>query len=308
MIRVILFFTILLNIVNANTTNIKQLQKEFQNDVIEVNVFRKRYAKFIRKNCEDDFQCIKENIKKLKSWDTVQHDNILKQNLDKKEKQIEYDDNYWNKILIKLQNKHLQLEATQFISIIDLENQFYILALWDNDLKQFRYIGKDLISSGNINREIEVRFGENHYLKTPAGVFESQMGWRSDGKVSDDNVTKGYGSKNRYVFYFGQQNTIRYNTFDKEKNKIYDQKKWKLITDKLQLAIHAHESSKKMGKANSHGCIRMSDELNRFIDNNLVLHKKMFNGNKWLHKYSKQPINPKHYNIAGKYLIVLDNI
>ncbi len=310
MIKVILFFTILISAINinANTKDIQQLQKEFQENVIEVNVFRKRYAKFIKRNCEDDFKCIKKEIETLKSWETVKNDNILKYILNKKQKTTKYDNTYWNQLLEKLQNKQLHLDATQFISVIDLENQLYIVILWDNDTKEFNYIGKDLISSGNIYRESEVKFGEDHYLKTPSGVFESKIGWRSDGKYSDDNTTQGYGVKNRYVFYFGKQDTIRYNTFDKEKNKIYDPDKWKLITDTLDFAIHSHKSSKPMGEPNSHGCVRMSDELNRFLDNNLVLHKKMFDGNKWLHKYSQEPNTPKNYNFAGKYLIVIDNI
>ena len=55
MIKVILFITILTNIVNANTKDIEKLQKAFQENVIEVNVFRKRYEKFIKRNCDDNF-------------------------------------------------------------------------------------------------------------------------------------------------------------------------------------------------------------------------------------------------------------
>ncbi len=112
----------------------------------------------------------------------------------------------------------------------------------------------------------------------------------------------------RYVFYFGKQKSIRYNTFDKNHNKIYDTKKWKLITDKLEFALHSHKSDKPMGKPYSHGCIRMSDELNRFLDNYLVLHKHMFDGKKWLHKYSKEPNDPKYNELAGEYLIIFDKI
>ena len=309
MIKVILFFTILIGDLHASAHNIKELQDAFQNDVIELNIFRKRYPKYITKNCKDDIECIKLSVERLKSWDTVQNDSSLKYLFDRKKSKIKYDENYWNQLQNKLEAKEIALQSTQFVSIIDLQNQFYILTLWDKDTKKFNYIGKDLISSGNIYRESEIKFGEDHYLKTPAGIFESQIGWRSEGKFSDDNnTTLGYGVKNRYVFYFGKQNTVRYNTFDKEKNKIYDPDKWNLITDKLDFAVHSHQSSKPMGEANSHGCVRMSDELNRFLDNNLVLHKNMFKENKWLKKYTKSPDNPKHYDFAGKYLIILDSI
>jgi lipoprotein-anchoring transpeptidase ErfK/SrfK len=308
MIKVTLFIVILFSSSYANISNIKMLQANFITNVIEINAFRKRYATYLNKACENNFKCLKSNIKILKSWKSVQNDRSLKYILNKKKSIIEYDDHYWQQVLLKLKTKKINFNTTQFVSIIDLENQFYIISLWDNETKQFNYIGKDLISSGNINRESEVKFGDNHYLKTPAGIFESKLGWRSDGKFNDDNITLGYGAKDRFVFYFGKQKTVRYNTFDKNKNKINDSSKWNLISDKLDLAVHSHKSSKPMGEPNSHGCIRMTDELNRFIDNNLVLHKNIINDNKWLHKYAKEPEDPKYYQFAGKYLIILDSI
>ena len=87
-----------------------------------------------------------------------------------------------------------------------------------------------------------------------------------------------------------------------------DKTKWRIISDYLNLAFHSHKSSKQMGKANSHGCIRMTDELNRFLDTNLVLHKNMFRGKRWLHKYANEPENAKYHKFAGEYLIIFDNI
>jgi len=308
MIRSILFVTILLNISYSNTTNIKELQEQFKNDVIELNVFKKRFGTYLEKKCDDDIKCYKNMITKLKSWQTVQNDNKLKYILSKKSSKLKYNDMYWNNLVNKLYTKNINFDDSQFVSVIDLEKQIYIVTLWDNETKQYKYIGKDLISSGNINREKEIKFGEDHYLKTPAGIFKSKYGWRSDGKKSDDNVTLGYGKKDRYVFYFGKQNTVRYNTFDKNKEKIYDPNKWKLITDQLNFAVHSHKSSMPMGVPNSHGCIRMTDELNRFLDNNSILHKNMLKGDKWLHKYSKEPSDPKYHNFAGEYLIIFDKI
>ncbi len=308
MIRIILISILTLSILHANTLDIKVLQNEFQKNVIETNVFIKRYNTYLEKNCNDDFTCLKSSIEILKSWDTVKNDQPLQEFINQAEKITNIDESYWNKLLKKIEDKTSTFTKTQFISIVDLQKQYFILTIWDNETKKINYIGRDLISSGNINRELEIVFGEDHYLKTPTGVFESQIGWRSDGKISDDNVTQGYGKKDRFVFYFGKQDTVRYNTFDKNKNKIYNPEKWKLITDKMDFALHSHKSTKPMGQANSHGCIRMSDELNRFLDNNFVLHENMFKDNKWLHKYTKEPKAPRNYNFAGKYLIVLDKI
>ena len=308
MIRPIIFVTILLNICYSNTTNVKELQEKFTKDVIELNVFRKRFGSYLEKSCSDDIKCYQNTITKLKSWESVQNDNKLQYILEKKTSLLGYDEKYWNSLVTKLDNKNINLNNSQFVSVIDLARQIYVVTLWDETTQQFYFIGKDLISSGNIEREQEIKFGEDHYLKTPSGIFKSKYGWRSDGKKSDDNRTLGYGKKNRYVFYFGKHTTIRYNTFDKNKNKIYDPNKWQLITDQLNFAVHSHKSSKPMGKPYSHGCVRMTDELNRFLDNNSILHKNMLNGNKWLHKYSKEPNNPNYHHFAGEYLIVFDKI
>ena len=308
MIKSIFLITILMSTCYSTTADVKKLQDQFNKDVIELNVFKKRFGTYLEKSCGDDLKCYKNIITQLKSWNTVKEDSKLKYILSKKIEKIKYDDIYWNNVLEKLYNKNIGLSSSQFVSVIDLDKQLYIVTLWDHNTKEYKFIGKDLISSGNMEREIEVKFGEDHYLKTPAGIFKSKNGWRSEGKKSDDNVSLGYGKKDRYVFYFGRQDTIRYNTFDKNKEKIYDPEKWKLITDQLNLAVHSHKSSKPMGEPNSHGCIRMTDELNRFLDNNSILHKNMFNKDKWLHKYSKEPRDPKYYDIAGEYLIIFDQI
>jgi len=308
MIKSLLLIIILLNTSYSITNNIKELQIQFKQDVIELNVFKKRYGSYLEKKCEDNLKCFKTTITRLKSWDTVKKDNKLQYFLSKKSTKLQYDKNYWKNILNKLYNKNINLDKTQFVSVIDLSKQLYIITLWDKETQTFSYIGKDFISSGNIEREKEVKFGEDHYLKTPSGIFKSHNGWRSDGKKSDDNTTLGYGQKDRYIFYFGQQQTVRYNTFDKNKQKIYDPRKWKLITDQLNFAVHSHKSSMPMGKPNSHGCIRMTDELNRFLDNNSILHKNMLKGNKWLHKYAKEPNDPNYRKFAGEFLIVFDKI
>jgi len=308
MIKHLLFFTLLISFSYSNIHNIKELQEQFHTDVIELNIFKKRFNSYINKACKDNLRCHRDTVKKLKSWESVQSDKKLQYYFKKKSEKLQFDEKYWKKIVHQLHSKNILLDHSQFVSVIDLEKQLYIVTLWDNQSEKFYFIGKDLISSGDMQREKEVKSGEDHYLKTPSGIFRSGTGWRSDGKVSDDNVTLGYGKKDRYVFYFGKQQSIRYNTFDKNKQKIYDPKKWKLITDQLDFAIHAHSSSRSLGVPNSHGCIRMTDELNRFLDNNSILHKNMFEGKKWLHKYSKEPNEPKYYDFAGEYLIVFDTV
>lgn len=216
---------------------------------------------------------------------------------------------YWNALKEKLSVHKKSFTHSQFITVIDLSRQLLILLLWKDTKKSFHFIGSDLISSGNMEKESKVTIGEDHYLKTPTGIYRVKGGWRSDGKVLDDNITLPYGKKDRFVYYFGKQKSIRYNTFDKNGTKITDKKKWQLIEGELEFAIHAHKSTTTLGKPFSHGCIRMSNELNIFLDNNLVLHKNAFDGNrKWDMRYIQAPNYDKNNTLAGEYLFVFDKI
>ena len=118
-----------------------------------------------------------------------------------------------------------------------------------------------------------------------------------------------YGKKGRFVFYFGKQKSVRYNTFDVNGTKIIDPSKWKVISDELKFAIHAHKSTTSLGKAHSHGCIRMSNELNVFLDNNLVFFKHLYNEKKeWIYRYKQPPKEPKNHELAGEYLLIIEEI
>ena len=309
MVKVAFLYIFFTTVLFASSLDIKRLQKDFYDEVIVVNIYKKRFGTFIKRTClDDDLVCVKKTIKRLASWPTVKKDKSLKSFFAIRNTRIKIDKKYWQKVIKKLKHKKLKLLSSQFVSVVDLDKQLFMVLFWDNSKKKFYLIGSDLISSGNIEREKEVKLGEDHYMKTPSGIFCSQVGWRSDGKYSEDNRTLGYGSKNRYVFYFGKQKTVRYNTFDKNLKKIDDPSKWSVISDELNFAVHSHKSSKPMGEPYSHGCIRMTDEFNRFLDDNLILHKNMFQNNKWKAKYTLAPKNMRYKEFAGEYLIVFNNI
>ena len=83
--------------------------------------------------------------------------------------------------------------------------------------------------------------------------------------------------------------------FDRKKQKINDPKKWKLLKDKVDFAIHSHNSeNSKMGEALSHGCVRMTDQLNYFLDVNSILHKKFIKDNQWKKRFVKKPSQMKY--------------
>lgn len=235
------------------------------------------------------------------------HENVVLKSKHNKNQNFNLSKKYFKKVKVYLLQEQNKFTYTQFVSLVDLSHQVFILTIWDNDKKDFYPIGFDYISSGAINREIETKMGEDHYVKTPTGIFDIKSGWRSDGKLLDDNTTKPYGEKGRFVFYFGKKDSVRYNTFDKDGKKIKDKNRWVLIKDKLQLAIHAHSSSNLFGTPQSHGCIRISKYLNKFLDNNFVFFSYLLKGQKWIHPYEPKPDDPKNYELAGKYVIIIDS-
>lgn len=232
---------------------------------------------------------------------------VLKSNHNGKTQKFKLSDNYFKRAKKYLFQEQDKFTYTQFVSLVDLSQQVLVLTIWDDNQKDFYPIGFDYISSGDINREIETKPGEDHYVKTPAGLFDIKSGWRSDGKMNDENTSRPYGKKGRFVFFFGIQNSVRYNSFDKDGNKITDKNKWVLIKDKLSLAMHAHSGIETFGKPQSHGCIRMSEEMNKFLDNNHVFFAHLLDGKKWIHPYEPKPKDPKNYELAGKYVLVIDN-
>lgn len=267
------------SLLEASSLNVEKIQNDFYDNVI----IKPLYSKYRKKSLVD--LALKKRAKKFRIYN-----------------------GYWKKAKKELWKNHKYLSSSQFLTLIDLSKQVLIVVLWDNEAKDFYPIGFDFISSGNINREKEVTNGDDHYFKTPSGFFNIKSGWRSDGDIYKDNITMPYGKKDSFVFYFGEQKSIRYNTFNENNTKIKDPKKWKLITGKLQLAMHAHTSSAPLGTPQSHGCIRMSNDLNIYLDNNLVFFKHLYDGKKWIHPYKKPPEEPKNHELAGEFMLILDSV
>jgi hypothetical protein len=279
LLKSFVLFILLSSLLQSSTLDVKKIQNDFYNTV----VVKPLYLKYKEKSLVD--KALKNRTKRFHIY------NI-----------------YWKKAKALLCKHKDALSSSQFLTLVDLSKQVLLVVLWDEDKKDFHPIGFDFISSGNINREKSVKAGEDHYLKTPTGFFDLKSGWRSDGKTNEDNVTFPYGEKDRFVFYFGEQSSLRYNTFDSNNTKVKNPKEYKLIKDKLKFAMHAHISNTPLGIPRSHGCIRMSNELNHYLDNNLVFFKKFYDGNKWTHPYKKPPTNPKNYNLAGEFILVVNSV
>ena len=300
--KIVLIYIFLPFLLQASTFNIKQIQENFYNKVVLEPLYFKTYKTTLDDTCKNN-RCYSFELSMLVNNPSVE--KSIKQRYNK----FSLDEKYWNQAEKYLWTKRKKFTHSQFVTLVDLSKQVLIIALWDNDKNTFYKIGYDFISSGNIDKELEVTTGKDHFLKTPTGFFSIKSGWRADGKIFDDNVTMPYGNKDTFVFYFGTQKSVRYNTFDANGTKIKDPSKWPLITDELEFAMHAHKSTAPFGQAHSHGCIRMTNELNLFLDNNLVFFKHLFNEKKeWTHPYKKGPIEPENHELAGEYMLIIDKL
>jgi lipoprotein-anchoring transpeptidase ErfK/SrfK len=311
MIRYLLIFSVLFSFIYSKDLDIRKLQTTFFDEVISVNIFKKYFPTYLNIRCpNENINCHKDKISNLRTWETTKKNKNLQTELTNRKNKIKINKNYYQRLvkIVKENIKNKIFFSSQFISLIDLNRQLFIVLYYNKEENKFYIIGSDLISSGDIQREMEIQRGEDHYLKTPTGLYSVSKGWRSDGKYNIDNTTLGYGKKGRFIYYLGKYKTIRYNTFTKDGEKIYNKEKWNLISDTLNFAIHSHKSTAKMGKPYSHGCIRMTNELNYFLDNQLVLHKNFIQDEKWRLKFVKQPNQLTNKNIAGEYIIIVDKI
>lgn len=301
----ILFYLVpFVNLLFANDISIPQLQSTFFKEVNEKNIYLKHYTNFLYETCQNNQVCINETITRLKSWESVQNNPFLKKYQKKYYKQTQVSPFTLEKIEQYLHEviEAKQINTSQFLTFLDLSKQRLTVLFYDSHKEKFYYIGSDLVSTGNMEKEKTIKQGDDHFLKTPTGIFESLQGWRSSGELIEEKNIMPYGQKERFVFYFGKQKSIRYQIQESKKDKIA------IISDYLEFALHAHESPLNLGEPQSHGCIRISNELNLFLDEYLILHANNIKKGKWKNPTAKKPQNFPKIPYVGKYLIIVDTI
>ncbi len=137
-----------------------------------------------------------------------------------------------------------RIDAKQYFVLVDRSpRQSIMVGLYCPETAEIKIIGWDKVSTGDPNQP--GRF------PTPAGVFTnttSIIGWRSTG-IPNENGWISYGPAGLRVWDFGWQ-----------------------ITDNgrsIRLALHATDpvlGQSLLGQPASHGCIRISEKMNRFLD------------------------------------------
>jgi hypothetical protein len=118
-------------------------------------------------------------------------------------------------------------------------------------------IGRGFISTGNPKRK--------HFFITPTGIFRHSIqnfGYRAEG-TENEFGWRGLGRKSRRVWDFGWQETEEIKQGSKQKRII-------------RLLLHATDpdyGEPRLGKPDSQGCVRISGDLNDFLDHFGILDK-----------------------------------
>ncbi len=302
--KLILLYLCLFSYLFSNESFVTQLQTTFFNEVNEKNLYKKHYSHFLYETCQNNEVCVNQTITRLKSWESVQNNPFLKKHQKKYYQQTKLNPQTFDRIeqyLLPIIHSK-KTSSSEFFSFLDLSQQRLSVLFYDARTQELHHIGSDLVSTGNMEKEKEIKQGDDHYLKTPTGIYESLKGWRSSGEFIKEKNVMPYGKKERFVFYFGKQKSIRYRINGKKDIKP------DIISDYLQFALHAHESSLSLGEPQSHGCIRISNELNLFLDEHLILHANNVQNGRWKNPTAKKPQNFPKIPFTGKYLIIVDTI
>jgi hypothetical protein len=145
---------------------------------------------------------------------------------------------------------HLFIRQPQLVLIVDRAPQGQLLAVTlarpDGD---WRILGARHVSTG--------KPGRLQHFKTPVGVLlndGSELGYRAQGKFNQFHI-RGLGVKGMRVWDFGWQ------TSDD----------WRIpgATMAVRVEMHATDPDvleERIGRADSEGCIRLPDALDRFLD------------------------------------------
>ena len=145
---------------------------------------------------------------------------------------------------------HLFIRQPQLVLIVDRAPQGQLLALTlARPGGDWEILGASHVSTG--------KPGRLQHFKTPVGVLlndGSELGYRAQGTFNQNHI-RGLGVKGMRVWDFGWQTTDDWRTPG--------------ATMAVRVEMHATDPSvleERIGRADSEGCIRLPDSLNRFLD------------------------------------------
>ncbi|MBW4024479.1 MAG: murein L,D-transpeptidase [Proteobacteria bacterium] len=150
---------------------------------------------------------------------------------------------------------HLFVRKPELVLIVDRAPTAQLLAMTlarpDGD---WQVLGTMHVSTG--------KPGRREHFKTPVGVLlndGSEIGYRAQGTYNENHI-RGLGVKGMRVWDFGWQTTDDWRTPGS--------------TMDVRVEMHATDPAvleQRIGRADSEGCIRLPDALNRFLDRHGII-------------------------------------
>lgn len=198
---------------------------------------------------------------------------------------------YRERLQRQLLDLGLQLDAPQLLVLVDRNPKVQaLLIFWGSATQPWQLIGASPVSTGLP--------GRYEHFETPLGVFEHSLfnpDFRAEGTKNDLGI-RGYGRKGARVFDFGW---------------VPATKGWgNHGLSVMRLQMHATDPDfleRRLGSAQSKGCIRISASLNEFMDRLGVLdqdyEEELRSGRRlWVLRDDRRP-SPW----SGRYLVVIDS-
>ncbi len=185
------------------------------------------------------------------------------------------------------------LDQAQYLVVVDRHPQVQALLLaWYAPGEGLRFLGASPVSTG-----LPGRFD---HFKTPLGVFAHSLAnpdFRAEGSRNSNGI-RGYGVKGMRVFDFGWQQAGKGWGKDAGRSMV------------MRLQMHATDPDRlerRLGSAQSKGCVRIPATLNRLLDRLAVLdadylHAPRGDRRLWVLPKAAEPVAR-----PGRYLVVVES-
>jgi hypothetical protein len=187
---------------------------------------------------------------------------------------------------------HLFIREPQLVLIVDRAPRAQLLAMTlarpDGD---WQILGTRHVSTG--------KPGRLQHFKTPVGVLlndGSEIGYRAQGTFNQYHI-RGLGVRGMRVWDFGWQTSDDWRTPG--------------ATMAVRVEMHATDPSvleERIGRADSEGCIRLPDQLNRFLDRHGIIDaaiERLGNSDSGYRALLSPHLDPTP--LAGEAVIVVDS-
>jgi hypothetical protein len=190
-----------------------------------------------------------------------------------------------------LAKAEVTIGGPQYLAVVDRDPNVQALFLFFRTTEgPLQLVGASPASTG--------RPGSFDHFETPTGVFEHSLAnpdFRAEGTFNENGI-RGYGIKGMRVFDFGWQMVP---------------KGWgDHVEMDMRLQMHAtapDQLERRLGSAQSKGCIRIPASLNRLIDRYGLLDGDYFQAlaegrNMWVLDPQREPVP-----FPGRYLVIVDS-